>query len=358
MPALKPIQWQNRQLVLLDQTGLPNEIIYRSYTTVAAVHDAIRDMVVRGAPAIGVSAAYGMVLAALAAAEAIHHHPAAVDAAAQTRRLVSQLETDGEQLGQARPTAVNLHWAIDRMLTLARGRQSLPMHDLCVLLEQEAVAIHQEDVRINRQIGENLLSLLQDGATVLTHCNAGALAASAYGTALAPIYLAQERGRPLKVFADETRPRLQGARLTAFELVQAGVDVTLISDNMAAVVMSQGKIDAVIVGCDRIAANGDTANKIGTFGVSVLARQFGIPVYIAAPTPTIDLACPSGDQIPIEERNGEEITRINGGWIAPPGVKTYNPSFDVTPADYITAIVTERGIAQPPFTDSLRHLFD
>jgi methylthioribose-1-phosphate isomerase len=358
MPALKPIQWQNRQLVLLDQTCLPNEIIYRSYATVAAVHDAIRDMVVRGAPAIGVSAAYGMVLAALAAAETIHHHAPAGDAATQTDQLIRQLETDGEQLAQARPTAVNLRWAIGRMLDRARSRRNLPMHDLCIALEQEAVAIHQEDVRINRQIGENLLNLLEDGATVLTHCNAGALAASAYGTALAPIYLAQERGRPLKVFADETRPRLQGARLTAFELYQAGVDVTLISDNMAAVVMSQGKIDAVIVGCDRIAANGDTANKIGTFGVSVLACQFGIPFYIAAPTPTIDLSCPSGSQIPIEERDGEEITRINGEWIAPPAVKTYNPSFDVTPADFITAIVTERGIARPPFTESLRRLFD
>ena len=225
-------------------------------------------------------------------------------------------------------------------------------------LEDEAVKIHEEDKAINRAIGENLLGLLKEGDTVLTHCNAGALAASEYGTALSVFYLAKERGFPLKVYVDETRPRLQGAKLTAFELYHAGIDVTLISDNMAAVVMSQGRIDAVIVGCDRVAANGDAANKIGTLNVSILAKHFGIPMYIAAPTPTIDMNCPTGKNIPIEERDESEIKEINGKLIAPEGVKVYNPSFDVTPAENITAIVTEKGVVYPPYKENLAELFE
>ena len=339
---LNPLKWQDRQLILLDQTRLPNEICYKTITTVAEVHDAIREMVVRGAPAIGVAAGYGMAMAAYATLGDDYE------------AFIRSLESTGDFLGEARPTAVNLRWAIDRMIVRAHSSRSLPVELIRQLLEQEAIAIHLEDIQINRAIGENLLSLLKDGDAILTHCNAGALATSAYGTALSVFYLAQEKGIHLKAFADETRPRLQGARLTAFELFTAGVDVTLITDNMAAVVMAQGKVNAVIVGCDRIAANGDTANKIGTYTVSLLARHFGIPMYIAAPTPTIDLNCPCGEDIPIEERDAEEITCINGEQIAPAGVKTYNPSFDVTPAENITAIVTERGIVRAPFTENLR----
>ena len=344
MQTVFTLKWQDRQLILLDQTQLPNEIVYRTMTTVEQVHDAIRRMVVRGAPAIGVAAGYGMAMAAYAISDD------------QFPGFIRELETTGAWLETARPTAVNLSWAIERMIRLARSMGDQPVATIRQLLELEAIAIHQEDLQINRNIGENLLSLLQDGDTVLTHCNAGALATAGYGTALSVFYLAKEKGVNLKAIVDETRPRLQGARMTAFELVQAGVDVTLISDNMAAVVMAQGKVDAVIVGCDRIAANGDTANKIGTYGVSLLARHFGIPMYIAAPTPTIDIRCPSGVEIPIEERDGEEITWINGERIAPEGVKTYNPSFDVTPAENITAIVTERGIIYPPFTENIRRL--
>jgi methylthioribose-1-phosphate isomerase len=355
------LKWQDHQLILLDQTMLPNQIQYRTLTSVEAVFEAIRTMVVRGAPAIGVAAAYGMVLAAQSALLATRQpatpsDPQGSDTAANQIAFQASLAKSASYLATARPTAVNLQWAVDRMMMLARADVTVPPARLVEQLEQEAIAIHEEDICINRAIGENLLSLLKAGDTVLTHCNAGALATSAYGTALSVFYLARERGIDLKVFADETRPRLQGARLTAFELHQAGIDVTLISDNMAAVVMAQGKIDAVIVGCDRIAANGDTANKIGTFGVSILARHFGIPLYIAAPTPTIDLNCPCGAAIPIEERSADEIRLIDGTYIAPENVKVYNPAFDVTPAENITAIVTEKAIVYPPFQENLQRL--
>jgi len=304
---INTLEWQDGLLVLLDQTLLPREIVYRVLNTAKQVHDAIRDMIVRGAPAIGVAAAYGMVLAARQAPSSNFHS------------FLAAVEKEGAMLAQARPTAVNLSWAIDRMLAKARSRSDLPVDQILTVLEQEAIAIHQEDIAINRAIGSNLLSLVQAGDTILTHCNAGALATAGYGTALSVFYVAQEQGIELKAFVDETRPRLQGARLTAFELVQAGIDATLISDNMAAVVMAQRKIQAVIVGCDRIAANGDTANKIGTFGLSILARHFQIPFYIAAPTPTIDWGCPTGQDIPIEERSGAEITVIHGERIARPG---------------------------------------
>ena len=355
------LKWQDHQLILLDQTLLPTQVQYRTLTTVDAVFEAIRTMVVRGAPAIGVAAAYGIVLAARSALPDARQAVGAsneADPNAFITAFYDHLEKSAAFLATARPTAVNLQWAIDRMLHTARVNRGMPLTSLAERLEMEAVSIHQEDIRINRAIGENLLSLLQNGNTVLTHCNAGALATSAYGTALSVFYLAQEKGIRLQVFADETRPRLQGARLTAFELHQAGVDVTLISDNMAAVVMSQGKIDAVIVGCDRIAANGDTANKIGTFGVSILARHFGIPLYIAAPTPTIDMACPNGAAIPIEERGADEILLVNGIYIAPETVKVYNPAFDVTPAENITAIVTEKAIVYPPYRENLAKLME
>ena len=334
------------KLILIDQTLLPNEIAYRSYDTIEGVYEAIKTMVVRGAPAIGVASGYAMVLAAYKAPKT------------SCKEFYNYLKDRGEYLTSSRPTAVNLEWAVNRMLKKAEESAEYDIPQIIEKLEDEAVKIHEEDKAINRAIGENLLGLLKEGDTVLTHCNAGALAASEYGTALSVFYLAKERGFPLKVYVDETRPRLQGAKLTAFELYHAGIDVTLISDNMAAVVMSQGRIDAVIVGCDRVAANGDAANKIGTLNVSILAKHFGIPMYIAAPTPTIDMNCPTGKNIPIEERDESEIKEINGKLIAPEGVKVYNPSFDVTPAENITAIVTEKGVVYPPYKENLAELFE
>lgn len=346
MREINTLTWLNGTLQLIDQTLLPNQIQYVDCKTLEDVYSAIKTMIVRGAPAIGVSAGYGMAIAAKEYQE---------DAG---RLFIEYYRERGIYLKSSRPTAVNLMWAVDQMLNKAEELVALgvPQPELVSALEQEAIDIHEADKQTNRKIGENLLSLLKDGDTVLTHCNAGALATSEYGTALSVFYMAQEKGVNLKAYADETRPRLQGANLTAFELVEHGVDVTLICDNMAAVVLSQGKINAVIVGCDRVAANGDTANKIGTFGLSVLANQFHVPVYIAAPTTTIDMACASGKEIPIEERSREEVLCIHGEYIAPQNVKTYNPAFDVTPAKYLTAIVTERGIACAPFEESLKRI--
>ena len=346
MGQVHTLKWLGDKLELIDQTILPNEVKYNVYDTVQGVWEAIQVMVVRGAPAIGVTAAYGMVISAQAAPDD------------SFEAFWAQYKKDADYLATSRPTAVNLFWALERMENKAQALKALPVSEIKKELESEAVAIHKEDEQINKSIGENLLSLLKDGCGVLTHCNAGLLATSKYGTALSPFYLAKERGMDIKVYADETRPRLQGSTLTAFELFEAGVDVTLICDNMAAVVMSQGKIDAVIVGCDRVAANGDTANKIGTFSVSIMAKYFDIPMYIAAPTPTIDMNCPNGSGIPIEERDSEEITCRFGVWTAPKGVKTYNPAFDVTPAQNIAAIVTEKGIVRPPYDKNLKALFE
>ena len=338
------LKWFGSYLSLLDQTLLPAEEVYRRYDSVEGVHTAIRNMVVRGAPAIGVAAAYGMVFAARSCQPGEEFLPA--------------LEACADYLISARPTAVNLSWAVEKMLSTARNYLAISdegaIHEeLLTKLEQEAVRIHEEDKATSKAIGENLLSLLEPGNGVLTHCNAGALATTGYGTALAPFYLALERGFPLKIYVDETRPRLQGSRLTAFELEQAGADITLICDNMAAVVMSQGKIQACITGADRIAANGDTANKIGTFNVAILAKYFQIPFYVAAPASTIDMACSTGKDIPIEERDADEVRLVNGALICPPETNVYNPSFDVTPADLITAIVTEKSIIRSPFAKGL-----
>lgn len=343
MKNLETIKWENKKLILLDQTILPEKTEYVTCSCMEDVFRAINIMQVRGAPAIGVAAAYGVVLAALTAKD---------------DGFWEEFIAAAGHLKTARPTAVNLMWAVDRMLAKATEVRDLPLTKVRDALEQEAVVIHEEDKEINRNIGLHALELLKDGATVLTHCNAGKLATSDYGTALSPFYLAKEMGKNIKVYADETRPRLQGAQLTSLELSRAGVDVTLICDNMAAVVMSQGKIDAVIVGCDRIAANGDTANKVGTFNVSILAKYFNIPMYIAAPTPTIDLNCPDGSGIPIEERPDHEIKVIKGQLIAPEEVKVYNPAFDVTPAANITAIITEKGVVYPPFKENLKKLFE
>lgn len=330
-----PVKWESDALVLLDQTRLPVETIYLNLTTSEEVWASIRHLQVRGAPAIGMAAAYGLYLG-IRGSEADTYEG-----------FLKELNEKAEYLGTSRPTAVNLFWALDRIKARVQREADRPVVGLKAAVLEEALAIQKEDAEVCRTIGEHLLTLLNDGMGILTHCNPGALATAAYGTATAPLYLAKERGWNLKVYADETRPVLQGARLTAFELQQAGIDVTLICDNMAAMVMSQGKVQAVIVGTDRVAANGDVANKIGTYGVAVLAQAHGIPFYVAAPLSSVDLETPTGADIPIEERPAEEITHGLGKQVAPDDIKVYNPAFDVTPARYITAIVTETGIFKP-----------
>ncbi|ACA57104.1 S-methyl-5-thioribose-1-phosphate isomerase [Clostridium botulinum] len=348
MAELLAIKWDDNRdkLILLDQTILPNKIEYIEYDTAEDVYDSIKDMIVRGAPAIGVTAAYGLYFAAKVAPED------------NFKNFFKYLKEKSAYLDSSRPTAVNLSWALKIMESKALENKDKDVKEIKSILREEAKRIHEEDIEICKAIGENLVTLLKDGVGILTHCNAGQLATSKYGTATSPMYLAKEKGWNFKVYSDETRPRLQGSTLTALELYEAGIDVTTITDNMAAMVMSQGKIDAVIVGCDRIAANGDTANKIGTMGVSILAKYFGIPMYIAAPTPSIDIDTKTGKDIPIEERNPEEVTSRFGVWTAPRGVKVYNPGFDVTPHENITAIVTEKGIVYPPFEENLKKLFE
>ncbi|MBO0526355.1 S-methyl-5-thioribose-1-phosphate isomerase [Clostridium botulinum] len=348
MAELLAIKWDDKRdkLILLDQTILPNKIEYIEYDNVEGVYDSIKDMIVRGAPAIGVTAAYGLYFAAKIAPED------------NFENFFKYLKEKSAYLDSSRPTAVNLSWALKVMESKALENKDKDVKEIKDILREEAKRIHEEDIEICKSIGENLITLLKDGVGILTHCNAGQLATSKYGTATSPMYLAKEKGWNFKVYSDETRPRLQGSTLTALELYEAGIDVTTITDNMAAMVMNQGKIDAVIVGCDRIAANGDTANKIGTMGVSILAKYFGIPMYIAAPTPSIDMNTKTGKDIPIEERNSEEVIYRFGVYTAPKGVKVYNPGFDVTPHENITAIVTEKGIVYPPFEENLKKLFE
>lgn len=325
-------------VVILDQTQLPGKEVYISLSSAEEVWDAIYKLKVRGAPAIGIAAAYGIYICSKQIA------------AVSFDEFYKEFIRIKKYLSSSRPTAVNLVAALDRMDKVVLAHQAASIPDILQLLHAESEAIRTEDAAACRKIGENCLSLLQPGMGILTHCNAGHLAVSEYGTALAPIYLGEERGYGFKVFADETRPLLQGARLTAYELHKAGVDVTLICDNMASAVMKKGWVQAVVVGCDRIAANGDVANKIGTSGVAILARHYGIPFYVLGPTSTIDRACPDGDSIVIEERNPDEITDMwYASRMAPEGVKAYNPAFDVTPHHLITAIITEKGIAYPPF---------
>lgn len=338
---------QAEALYIIDQTLLPGEEREIRLTTLDEMVEAIRALRVRGAPAIGICAGYCMYLLAR-------------DAWTEDRQaFLQKLTEDGEALNASRPTAVNLSWAIGEMMAVARARLQEPREALLDALYQKAVAIHEDDIAKCRAISEYGLSLLKEGDGVLTHCNAGPLATSRYGTAQGPFLLAAERGMHIRVFADETRPLLQGARLTSYELQRAGVDVTLICDNMASIVMRNGWVQACFVGCDRIAANGDTANKIGTSGVAILARHYGIPVYVLGPTSTIDMNCPDGDHIPIELRDPDEIKTL---WyekpMALPEVKCYNPSFDVTDHDLIAGIVTEKGICRAPYTESLAALFD
>ncbi|MHB8970950.1 MAG: S-methyl-5-thioribose-1-phosphate isomerase [Pirellulaceae bacterium] len=333
------LRWQGDrggQLVLLDQTRLPGELQEVTCRDVGSVWEAIKVLRVRGAPAIGIAAAYGVVLGTQQAS------------AADSNTFREVLDQVSRYLESSRPTAVNLFWAIQRMRDRAhasRGQHTPP--EIHAALLDEARAMHEEDRRICRAIGTHGAALLSDGMGVLTHCNAGWLATSEYGTALAVIYTAHEQGKRLRVYADETRPLLQGARLTAWELLQRGIDTTLICDSMAAQVMREGRVQAVITGADRIAANGDTANKIGTYGVAVLAQSHGIPFYIAAPRSTFDRTLDSGERIPIEQRDPREVTHGFGKQTAPEGVQVYNPAFDVTPARLIQAIVTERGVITP-----------
>jgi len=316
---------------LIDQTKLPITLEYIDTDNINIIWTAIKTLQVRGAPAIGIAAAMGV-------AAAIQH------SAGNTDELITELKTAADYLATSRPTAVNLFWALDRMQSVAKVNHSLPPSKFKICLINEAIKIRDEDAAMCRAIGKYGATLLKDGDTVLTHCNAGGLATAEFGTALAPIYTAAEQGKNISVYADETRPLLQGSRLTAWELNQAGIDVTLICDNMAAQVMKEGRIDIVFVGSDRIAANGDAANKIGTYGLALLAKAHNIPFYVLAPTSTIDPATPTGDDIPIEERPAEEITEGFGKRTAPKNIKTYSPAFDVTPAHLITAIITENGI--------------
>ncbi|GAB6988440.1 S-methyl-5-thioribose-1-phosphate isomerase [Paenibacillus pini] len=344
---LSSVKWEDEHLILLDQRLLPESIVLLDLYHSEEVWESIHSMKVRGAPAIGIAAAYGVVLGARKYA------------AQEPNEWMKQVEDTCTYLATSRPTAVNLFWALDRMKDTAQKLVSEggTIAALNASLLAEASAIQAEDEEVCRLIGVNALPLFQDGMGVLTHCNAGGLATAKYGTATAPMYLAHESGIHLKVYADETRPVLQGARLTAFELQQAGIDVTLICDNMAGMIMAKGWIQAVIVGTDRVAANGDVANKIGTYSVAVLAKAHGIPFYVACPLSTIDLNTPTGNDIPIEERSGDEITESFGKRTAPAGIKVYNPAFDITPNEYVTAIITEKGIVRAPFPENLASLF-
>ena len=328
---------------LIDQRKLPLVETYLELETPEEVAQAITDMVVRGAPAIGITAAFGLALAAQGAAG----HPAGFDG--EMSRVFKLMEA-------ARPTAVNLAWAVRRMRARAGEVRSGGGDTAAIVaaLETEAQAIHDEDLESCKAIGANGAGLVPATATILTHCNAGGLATAGYGTALGVIRAAAEAGKKVHVLADETRPFLQGARLTAWELLADGIETTLIADNMAGSLMHKGEVDLVVVGSDRIAANGDVANKIGTYSVAVLARENNVPFFVAAPMSTVDFDCPSGDQIPIEERDSREVTEVFGTRVAPEGVGVRNPAFDVTPARYVDAIVTEVGVARPPYVESLR----
>ncbi|HUI70591.1 MAG TPA: S-methyl-5-thioribose-1-phosphate isomerase [Spirochaetia bacterium] len=332
-------------LVILDQTRLPGRTVFLRLRSQEEIWEAIYELRVRGAPAIGIAAAYGAYLGIRGSSARTH------------AELAEEFARVKKYLASARPTAVNLFWALDRMEARLAGAKGAPVAEVKAALKSEADLIRAEDEEVCRNIGEHSLTLLKKGWGLLTHCNAGALATARWGTATAAMYLGAGRGYGFKVFADETRPLLQGARLTAWELSHAGIDVTVICDNMASIVMKQGWVQAVLVGCDRVAANGDAANKIGTSGLAILARHYGIPFYVHAPLSSVDLKCPTGNEIPIELRRPEEVTeKWYSRRMAPSGVKVYNPAFDVTDHDLITAIVTENGIASAPLSDSLARL--
>src|ERR1700677_3096745 len=341
---IQTLEWTDQGVRFIDQTKLPTEEVYVTCTTHEQVADVIRTMVVRGAPAIGVSAAMGIALGV---------KNSKAETVADLKRELDQI---CEIIGKTRPTAVNLFWAIGRMRDKFDRSRVRPIAQIKQELIEESKRMHAEDIAANQAMGRHGATLMPSEGGVLTHCNAGALATAGYGTALGVIRAAVEQGKKIHVYADETRPFLQGSRLTAWELMKDGIPTTVISDNMAGAMMRQGKIGAIVVGADRIAANGDVANKIGTYTVAVLAKENGIPFYVAAPLSTIDFACPDGSQIPIEQRNAREVTHIAGKQMVPDGVSIENPAFDVTPAKYVAAIITEHGIARDPYGESLRGL--
>lgn len=341
---MKPLEYKDGVLKLIDQTKLPTEHVIVDCKTYEEVAAAIAGMIVRGAPAIGVSAAYGIAIGAMA-----------VETDSKDT-FFSRLENICVTMRKTRPTAVNLFWAVDRIYARAAAHRDQPIAEIKDRILKEAMEMDREDVETNKTLGRYGAALIHENSTVLTHCNAGALATCDYGTALGVIRSAQEQGKNIKVLADETRPYLQGARLTAWELQQDNIPVTLICDNMAGHFMKLGKVDCVIVGADRIALNGDTANKIGTYSVAVLAKENNVPFYVAAPLSTIDFSMETGDEIPIEERKAEEVTHIKGIRIAPQEIEVLNPAFDVTPNRYITAIITEKGILYPPYKENIQKL--
>ena len=337
--AVKTIQWKNDRVVMLDQRLLPHKEVYRVCRDYREVAQAIREMVIRGAPAIGVAAAMGVALGA---------------AKAKVKTFDRDFERIFLNLSKTRPTAVNLFWALERMRKIYTVNRSRGVDVVKRLLKDEAQAIYKEDIAANKQLGKFGAQVLRNARHLMTHCNAGALATAGYGTALGVMRALKEAGREFDVFVNETRPFLQGARLTAWELKKEKIPATLITDSMAGYLMQMGKVDAVVVGCDRVAANGDVANKIGTYMIAVLARRHGIPFYVAGPTSSIDLNCPSGRQIPIEQRDVKEVSHIFGKALAPKGTKVFNPAFDVTSQELISAIITEKGVIQPPYQQNIR----
>jgi len=337
--AVKTIEWKNDRVIMLDQRLLPHREVYRCCRDYVQVAEAIRAMVIRGAPAIGVAAAMGVALGAL-------HAP--------DKSFDREFERMVAVLGKTRPTAVNLFWALQRMRAVYSAQRSKGIAAVRRALKQTALQIFTDDIAANKMIGKYGAPLLRNAKQIMTHCNAGALATAGYGTALGVLRALKESGKQFEVYVNETRPFLQGARLTAWELKKEKIPATLVTDNMVGYLMQQGRVDAVVVGCDRVAANGDVANKIGTYTVAVLAKRHGIPFYVAGPTSSIDIDCRSGKDIPIEQRDAREVSHIFGKPLAPKGMKVFNPAFDVTPQELVTAIITERGVINPPYPMNIR----
>jgi methylthioribose-1-phosphate isomerase len=337
--AVKTIEWKNDRVIMLDQRLLPHKEVYRVCRNYKEVAQAIRDMTIRGAPAIGVAAAMGVALGALKSGD---------------KNFDREFERILLTLSKTRPTAVNLFWALERMRKIYTANRNQGVGAVKRLLKDQAQKIYREDIAANKQLGKFGANLLRNARHVMTHCNAGALATAGYGTALGVIRALKESGKQFDVWVNETRPFLQGARLTAWELKKEKIPATLVTDNMAGYLMQKGRVDAVVVGCDRVAANGDVANKIGTYTIAVLAKRHGVPFYVAGPTSSIDLNCPTGKDIPIEQRDPKEVSHIFGRSLAPKGTKVFNPAFDVTSQDLIAAIITEKGVINPPYTHNIR----
>jgi methylthioribose-1-phosphate isomerase len=344
--AVQSIEWRDDHVRILDQTYLPNREVYSDIRDVGRMWEAIKKLRIRGAPAIGIAAAYGMYLGIKDLPENAFES------------FWIEVERVAEYLETARPTAVNLHWALDRLKTTIQAHKDKEIDEIKEIVLKTAKTIHDEDKRICKKIGENGVELVPKDAQILTHCNTGSLATGKYGTALSVIFHAHEQGNNIQVWVDETRPLLQGSRLTSWELMNAEIPMKLITDSTAGSLMRRGKVDMVVVGTDRVAANGDTANKIGTYPLAVLANENDVPFYVAVPLSTIDMELEDGDNIPIEERDGEEVASFNGSQVAPKKVETYNPAFDVTPHQYITGFITEKGIIEPPFDENFKELFE